>query len=84
MKKKVEDQKSSRATLPVQKSEKLDEAKPRDVKALAGMFGASNKSSAPAAQNPFKKSNTTLPKAEEKKTAEEPKKENPFTKVGAA
>jgi len=48
------------------------------------MFGASNKSSAPAAQNPFKKSNTTLPKAEEKKTAEEPKKENPFTKVGAA
>ena len=84
MKKKVEDQKSSRATLPVQKSQKLDEAKPRDVKALAGMFGASNKSSAPASENPFKKSNTTVPKVEDKKKFEEPKNENPFTKFGAA
>jgi len=48
------------------------------------MFGASTKSSAPDARNSFRKSNTTIPKAEEKKITEEPKKENPFTKFGAA
>ena len=41
--------------MPLKMNEKLEVAKPKDVKDLAGMFGATNKSSV-ANKEPFKKS----------------------------